>query len=205
MARRRQRTKTRHSRTLRVRRSLGLDRNPLRRSIDRLEAWVRCTLVVLFLTCGPLVAALVAHSVESAAQLAGRTQAALHRVTARVLKEMPPAKGCANWPCEQIDVLASWTTPAGLVRTGLIPVTGAVNVGSSLAVWLNDRGQPVGPPTSRSWAVSEATAAGVGTLGAVALICLFSATGTARALQRRKLAHWEADWLVIGPRWTKRH
>jgi hypothetical protein len=203
MTRRRHRNLFSHGR-LRLQRSLGLDRNPLRRPIDRIEALVRCGLVALFLTCGPLLAAYVAGRVESASQLAGRTQAALHRVTALVLKEMPGPNGCAHWPCGESDVLARWTAPGGLVRTGVITVNSGAAVGSRLAVWLNGRGQLAGPPASRALVIGEAAAAGAGSLGAVALACAFGAKGTGRALQRRKLAHWEADWMVIGPRWTKR-
>ncbi len=191
-------------RLVRLTRSFGLDRNPLRRSIDRVEAWIRCSLAALFLTAGPLLAAYVVHRVEDAAHLAGRTQAAWHRVTALVLKELPP-NGCAQWPCQQSNVLARWTTPAGLVRTGEITVNGGVAVGSRLAVWLNGHGQQVGPPDSRVWVLGEGAAAGAGSLGAVALACIFGAKATERALHRRKLAHWEASWTVIGPRWTRRN
>jgi hypothetical protein len=169
-----------------------------------MEAWVRCGLVAVFLAFGPLLAAYLAHRVESAANLAGRTQAAWHRVTARVLKEIPGPNGC-HWPCEQSNVLARWTTPTGLVRTGEVTVNGGVAVGSILAIWLNGHGQPVGPPDSQAWVIGESAAAGAGALGAVALACVIVAKGTGRALQGRKLAHWEADWRITGPRWTKRH
>jgi hypothetical protein len=204
MALRRHRNPSRPGRAVRLQRSFGLDRNPLRRSIDRIEAWVRCGLVAVFLTFGPLLAAYVVHRVESASHLAERTQAAWHRVTGLVLKEMPGPNGCAHWPCEQSNVLARWTAPGGLVRTGVISVNGGAAVGATLAIWLNAHGQPVGPPDSHAWVIGEAAAAGAGALGAVALACAFGAKGTARTLQRRKLAHWEADWTVFGPRWTKR-
>ncbi|HKB31755.1 MAG TPA: hypothetical protein VKD26_13085 [Streptosporangiaceae bacterium] len=205
MGRRRHRNKFRDSRAGRLRRSLGLDRNPLRRTIDRVEALVRCALLAVFLACGPLVAAYVGHRVESAAQFAGRTQAALHRVTARVLKELPGQAACGHGPCQEATVLARWTGPSGLTRTGTVTVTGGVYVGATLAVWLNGNGQLVDPPASHGWVIGEAASAAAGALCAVGLACFLGAVAAERALSRRKLAGWEADWLVVGPRWTKRH
>jgi hypothetical protein len=40
----------------RLARTLGLDRNPLRRASDRTEAWIRIGLLTVFLVAGPIVA-----------------------------------------------------------------------------------------------------------------------------------------------------
>jgi hypothetical protein len=40
----------------RLARALGLDRNPLRRTSDRAEAWIRVGLLVVFLIAGPMAA-----------------------------------------------------------------------------------------------------------------------------------------------------
>jgi len=40
----------------RLSRALGFDRNPLRRASDRMEAWLRAGLLIVFLTAGPIAA-----------------------------------------------------------------------------------------------------------------------------------------------------
>ena len=45
--------------TARLTRALGLDSNPLRRTSDRAEAWIRAGLLVVFLIAGPMAAVIV--------------------------------------------------------------------------------------------------------------------------------------------------
>ena len=47
---------SRPRRLTRLARALGLDRNPLRRTSDRTEAWIRVGLLAVFLIAGPVVA-----------------------------------------------------------------------------------------------------------------------------------------------------
>src|SRR6201995_767817 len=55
--------------TVRLARTLGLDRNPLRRGSDLAEAWIRAGLVVVFLVGAPIAAVaaglLTAHAGDS--------------------------------------------------------------------------------------------------------------------------------------------
>ena len=68
----------------RLARSLGLDRNPLRRATDRAEAWIRVGLLGVFLIAGPMAALGAGHW----AYHAGTTPA---RVSAAPTRSVKPA------------------------------------------------------------------------------------------------------------------
>jgi hypothetical protein len=60
----------------RLARSLGLDRNPLRRATDRAEAWIRVGLLAVFLIAGPMAALSAGHWAYHAGTTAARVPAA---------------------------------------------------------------------------------------------------------------------------------
>ena len=109
----------------RVARALGLDGNPLRRASDRTEAWVRISLIAVFLIASPLVALGVGgwayHAGTATAQLKA---APAHHVTAVVPHPAPaatylprddgggPAWGGARWQ----------STPTSAATSGVLAV-----------------------------------------------------------------------------------
>ena len=71
-------------------RRIGLDANPLRRSTDRAEAWIRIALVLAFLVGTPLVAWGAGHWAGSVATTAVRSRlAGDHLVAATLLRGVP--------------------------------------------------------------------------------------------------------------------
>src|SRR5487761_606118 len=81
----------RRPRIKRVVRTLGLDRNPLRRATDRAMAWIRVGIVAAFLAAAPLAAIAAGHWMYHAATTEARTQAAVrHSVQAVLLQPTPP-------------------------------------------------------------------------------------------------------------------
>jgi hypothetical protein len=67
----------------RLARNLGLDSNPLRRTSDRAEAWIRVSLAAIFLIAGPLAALGAGHWAYRAGITGVTVQAArVHRVNA---------------------------------------------------------------------------------------------------------------------------
>jgi hypothetical protein len=74
----------------RLARSLGLDRNPLRRATDRAEAWIRIGLLAVFLIAGPMAALDAGHWAYHAGITAAREPAApAHRVKPAALQGIP--------------------------------------------------------------------------------------------------------------------
>ena len=71
-------------------RQAGLDRSPLRRGSDRVEAWIRIALVLAFLIAAPLAGGGAAHWAEAVAPSAAHARlAGEHRVTATLLHDVP--------------------------------------------------------------------------------------------------------------------
>jgi len=78
----------------RLARSLGLDRNPLRRATDRAEAWIRVGLLAVFLIVGPMAALSAGHWAYHAGTAAARVPAApTHRVKPAALRQAQTATG----------------------------------------------------------------------------------------------------------------
>ena len=74
----------------RLARSLGLDRNPLRRATDQAEAWIRVGLLAVFLIAGPMAALGAGHWAYHAGITATRVPAApAHRVKPAALQGIP--------------------------------------------------------------------------------------------------------------------
>jgi len=72
-------------------------------------------------------------------------------------------------------------------------------------VWTDQAGQAVGPPLRHvQVAIRVGVAEGLTVL--VLAVALMVAAGLVRwALDRRRLADWDEDWLATGPRWSPRY
>jgi hypothetical protein len=74
----------------RLARTLGLDRNPLRRATDRAEAWIRVGLLAVFLIAGPMAALGAGHWAYHAGITAAQVPAAPTRhVKPSALRQAP--------------------------------------------------------------------------------------------------------------------
>lgn len=175
------------------------DRNPLRRASDRVETAVLALLVIVFLAAAPFAAlASGSWALASArhAQLAQR--ASTYQVSALVLKVGAP--NAAAWldPTAQ----ARWTAHDGTVVTADISVPLGTTAGSTQQLWTTADGQLTDPPLQDSQVTGQAYFAEG--FGVCALAVLLAITGlvTRRALDKRRMAAWDAEWRTTGPRWT---
>jgi hypothetical protein len=194
----------RHPRTTwlgRVIRGLLPDRNPLRRDMDRAETAIGAALLAIFAAAAPLVAHTAANTVSDMSRQQLRAEQAFNQVRATLL-EAPmtiPAYGTAFAP--QAD--ARWTAPDGQVRTGLVTVPADATKGSTVPIWTDRSGQPVTPLRPDQIQTQEVIAA-VAAVTLLATLLLLAAWTARQALNRRRMADWDADWLATGPRWTSR-
>jgi hypothetical protein len=185
-------------------RRLGLDRNPLRRSTDRAEAWIRIALVLAFLIGAPLAAWGAGSWAESVAPTAAHLRlAGEHRVPATLLRSVPGNPD--QWFTVRFAwVKARWHVPAGPVRTGYVQAPVGSRKGSTVPVWLDRSGKPTEPPLPssqiRGWVLMMAVLAPA----ALALLLLAVMGILGRILDRRRLASWGHAWSAIGPQWTRR-
>ncbi len=182
-------------------RGLWPDRNPLRRTTDRVEAIVAGGLVVAFLAGAPLAAVAARHAVCSAGSRAAQAQQATWRLVPAVLAAAAPAPGFHQY---QVTAQASWTAPDGTRHTGAIPAAPGTRAGHVVMVWVDAAGRLTGhPPLQLPQVRSQAALATALTPLAVGFILLCAGLLAHAVLGRRRLAAWDADWQVTEPQWTK--
>lgn len=179
-----------------------LDRNPLRRSTDRIETMVLAVLAIAFLAGAPLAAAATGgwlHGMAQREQLA--QQASLRQVPAAVLAVTPPA---ANGTQLAWEARARWKAPDGQVVTNEVPVPAGTAVGATIQVWTDRSGDLASAPLVNAQVADQGAFGEV--LGVVAAAGVLALAGVLarRALDRRRMAAWDADWQATGPRWTTR-
>jgi hypothetical protein len=180
-----------------------LDRNPLRRTSDRIETLVLILLAVVFLAAAPLAAAASGTWAHASAQRAEVAQAASrYPVTAVVLTVAAPQ--AAGYGSSVSIAQARWTAPDGaaVTRGVLVPVGTAVH--ARLSIWTTRDGQPAARPLNESQVASTTLLGEAAGVGALAIVLALGGVLARWSLNRRRLAAWDADWAVIGPRWTTR-
>jgi hypothetical protein len=188
----------------RLARRLGRRRNPLCRRSDLIEAWLLPAVVAAFCVLGPLVAgggALWARADNAAAH---RAQLSWHQVHAVLLQAAPgpmmPDNGANTW---MVWTPARWTA-GGRPRLGNVPAASGTPAGSAVPVWLDRAGHAQLPPLTAAQAADRVIRAMATWIAGLALLLIGSALLARRALDRRRLAGWETDWLSVGPQWSGR-
>lgn len=186
------------ARRARLRHQLGLDRNPLRRRSDRIEAIFLLIAIVVFVPLATVATILVAswtHAAGVAEQRAGST---LRPVTAVLIQPAPMQRPPASpW----LWTRARWIA-YGKVHLGPVAAAPGTQVGRRLPIWVDRSGnvRPA-PPTSGEITARVVLVAALSPM-AVALGLWMSWRALIRVLDRRRLAAWGRAWSVVGPLWT---
>jgi hypothetical protein len=186
------------SRLLRGRRP---DHNPLRRGSDRAETAVLSVLVAAFLAGAPFAAqAAGSWTYATSTREAQAQQAALRRVPATLLQAAAP------WSISEggIEAQARWKAPDGQTRTGEVFVLSGTAAGSTVMVWVNQSGQLADSPLQHGEVTARVVMARVLAVAALAVTLIVVGWAARWALDRRRLAAWDAEWLATGPRWSSR-
>jgi hypothetical protein len=190
----------------RLARRVGLDRNPLRRRSDRIEAWLAVALAAAVVLCGPVLIWWVgATAYRSSLAAAEREHTQLFQVDAVLLED---ADGLAyvrgengEWP---VPARARWTAPDGARRTGKIVTESAAAAGTVVVIWTDVHGNLVDPSNAVT-PPGAALGAGLATALALAAVHASLLLVIRRTLHRRRMASWELEWTVVEPRWSSRH
>ena len=183
-------------------RRFALDRNPLRRTSDRIEAWALLAMTVAFVPLTALTAATASRWIEQSGsrELAGQT---LREVSATVLHAAPatatPLTGSVLFP-----VRARWIAD-GVMHLGLVRALPGTPRGSSVQIWVTRNGEVARQPLTSSELEGRATAAVVFAPAAVALAMCLLLSVLRRLLDRHRQAAWGAWWTLVEPRWSQRH
>jgi hypothetical protein len=175
-------------------------RNELRRPSDQIERAVVVTFAAAFL------AAVVAASFVGLRMYQSQraTDARLRPAVAVLAQSGPTEILNGSW-----QVRARWRAPDGRARAGYLTTVDAPGIwnaaaGTRVPVWLTSSGQPAAAPPGRTTVLLNAfliPGSGAGGVGIVLIICYRLCR---LVLDRRRLAAWESDWAMIGPRWTSR-
>jgi hypothetical protein len=191
----------RSSSLVRLARGLWPDRNPLRRATDRAETAVVAGLLAAFLIGSPVVAVTAEHLATVTGQRAEDT--VRYRVHATLVHNAPGPFYSPYGPVA-MPALARWTAPNGSARVGKVETDSAARAGTGVPIWTTESGRPVGPPPRPGQETTRAALAAVGGVVGVGLVVLISGFVITAAMNRRRLAGWEAAWREFGPRWTSK-
>jgi hypothetical protein len=174
--------------------------NALRRPVDRKEGRLIAGLLVIFLLASPLVAVLGAHLSYAASLRDMHAQRSWRAVTATLVESAADSSattGSAWAPVAE----ARWTAPDGRARHGILAVDGSARAGQHITIWVDGTGQPTLSPMPRIGAVLSAVTVGLAMPGFLALLLMLAGCIVRVILNRRRLADWESEWRVVGPRW----
>jgi hypothetical protein len=188
----------------RLRRRLGLDRNPLRRRADRVETSIMAGLIAAFLLGAPYAAVTAEHWSQTAGLRAMRAQAGWRQVPAVLLANAPRYAGFIYQPPSTDWVRASWTAPAGHVHVAVVPAPGGSRAGAAVPIWVDAAGYATSAPLTRAQVTGRSVTAAVVTPIMLAVAVLGLAAITRLLFQRFRLAGWAAAWRSIEPQWHRR-
>ncbi|MTD54595.1 Rv1733c family protein [Amycolatopsis pithecellobii] len=176
-----------------------LGRNPLVRSVDRLENALLVLAVLLIVLAVPFAWALGSHTYQAQRAVADSAVAERHPATAVLLADAPPQIVTPQGvPTNSLAAAeATWWLPDGTERTGLAPTDRGAAKGTRVPIWLDRAGNAVAPPPQPGDALTVGVSTGVVTwLGFAALAG--GAFGVARALlDRRRRQQWEREWMAL--------
>jgi hypothetical protein len=181
-----------------------LDHNPLRRSSDRVETAMLAVMLIAFIVGAPFAAMTCgAWAHEIARQVQAMQQASRHQVAAVVVQAPSASHTAGGYAALEPDAQARWTAPDGKVVTGEVPVPATTAARAVVPVWITRDGQLTDAPLQDTQVAGQADLAS--TFGVIALAVTLTVTGVLarRALDKRRMAAWDADWRATGRRWTR--
>ncbi len=187
-------------------RYLGFGRNPLRRPADRVEAGMTMLLVVTFLIAGPVAAWRSGYAAYRSALHAARiAQHELVRVDA-VLEEdaVLTYSGSESSALVQNPVRARWTGPDGTAHEVMIVPDSPAPAGTVVTVWTDVSGRVTEPPRAEGDIRQDGVRVGLLVLFSVLGLCGGAWMLVRRLVERRQMACWQGEWMLVEPRWTGR-
>lgn len=188
----------------RLLRRFGFDRNPMRRGTDRIQAVTRAGLLVVSLARRPRGRP-VCQPWDLRLGPAGRARGGGGLASGTC--GCPAAPVAAGWShSRRSPALLSvrWASPDGSPATGEITVAEHAVAGSTITVWIDEKGRLTQPPLARAEVSTEVMSAAIAIV--VGLGLLLAAVGgvVSLLLDKHRLARSEADWSAVEPRWTGR-
>ena len=186
-----------------VRRRLALDRNPMRRRMDRIATWASALAVLALLATAPFIGARLAAARQSA-QLAHAAASPEYRVTATLVRVSSRAApdDSAGQPATRT---AHWIAPDGTRRGGTVNAPANGTNGRTTTIWTDAHGNQKPRPLTRHQIRANASVFGA-FMGAAMLFTGIGAIWVAgRLLDRRRYADWDDQWRRVAQRWMRQY
>lgn len=186
-------------------RRFGVDRNPLRRRSDRVEAVALIGAAVIALVAIPLAFNVHTAAYQAGARASAERTATAVQTTAVLLEDGRghTAELVVRVPVPKPMVPAAWLGPDGMTRTGLVEVTPGASAGDRVPVWMDRNGSVVDAPATPVDVTVDAVVAAVGTgLGWLLLVRVIFAV-VRWVLDRRRFTAWGVEWERVERKWRK--
>lgn len=157
------------------------------RATDRIEALALVLGVALVLVTAPIAGAVGTAVYSSRATVYEQQLRTRHVVAATVLAD---STSTARLYSVSFDVHARWQD-RGVQHEGVLATDRPAKAGDRVSIWVDDKGDYVGPPTRPRRAASDAIVAGV-VLWLSVITLVAAAIGLTRfRLDRRRHAQWD--------------
>lgn len=182
---------------LRPVRYLFVVRNPMARRTDRAESVVALWLLFVFVVSIVLAVCAGESAYEAKSADAASAQASGRYTDAVLLAPAATAGGYDNW------FRARWIDQDGGKHVADVPVGVNAKAGSTVRIWLDHHGNRTTPPSDSAAVAAESVGLGLLIVGGAALVLESIRRAARSALNRIRLADWEAEWERVGPRWSR--
>ena len=166
-----------------------LGRDPLVRTIDRIEALVFVLAVVAALFAAP-VAASVGTAVYDSSRHIYAEQANTRHTVAATITDDEAAQPVLRTSTSIVP--ARWTA-AGAERTGAVEAPSIAKTGDTVAIWVDNNGEKTTEPTSTSRAAVEAAMAALVLWICAAAIAATLFVVTRAGCDRIRFTRWQHD------------
>ncbi len=185
-------------------RGLRPDRNPLRRTSDRVETYLLAGLFVASAAGAPFAAQAASHAAYAGALHAQQTQIATrHQVRAELTQ--PAGNAISGYSLSAyVPAQAAWTSVTGVKHTGQVLALTGSKKGSTVTVWTDPAGNLVSPPLLASQVTGQGDVAALAAVAGIGMLYLCEAGVVRFVLNRRRMAAWDADWVVTAKTWDHR-
>jgi hypothetical protein len=175
-------------------RSLGLDRNSLRRTSDKLEAYLRLAMIIAFVPLAVLISCYAAHVIRETGLREQHTEKP-RQVIATVLARAPMHySALLGSPWEWVP--ARWFAGA-TAHYGAVLAAAGTPRGATVRIWIDRSGHVSRAPMTADqlkWRVITSIVFAPATLALVILLMLSVVHGL---LNRRRLAEWDSAWAEL--------
>jgi hypothetical protein len=185
-------------------RGMRPDRNPLRRASDRVETYLLAGLFAALAAAAPFAAQSASHAAYAGALSVQHAQLATrHLVRAEITQVVLDPNDAYTLNTDE-PAEATWTSATGARNTGQVLAPVGSRKGSIVAVWTDAAGHLVSAPLLISQVSGDGQLAAFGAVAGLGVFYLGSAAAARLVLNRRRMAAWDAAWLVTAQAWNRR-